>query len=64
MVHAEVLLGDRYELRNALGQPFMQDRVQGSTTDLDMDRTRFRSQYPAAVERPEFDQTFTINVTR
>ena len=65
VVYAEAPLGDRYELRNALGQLLMQDRVQGSTTDLDMTDLASGSYYLRLLnDQNSTKKTFTINVTR
>ena len=65
VVYAEAPVGDRYELRNALGQLLMQDRVQGSTTDLDMTNLASGSYYLRLLnDQQATKKTFTINVTR
>jgi len=65
VVYDEAPLRDRYELRNALGQLLMQDRVQGSTTDLDMTKLSSGSYYLRLLDdQNSTKKTFTINVTR
>lgn len=65
VVYDEAPLGHRYELRNALGQLLMQDRVQGNTTDLDMTSLSSGSYYLRLVDDQQATKkTFTINVTR
>ena len=64
VVYEEAPLGDRYELRNALGQLVMQDRVQGSTTELDMTTVSSGSYYLRLLDHENKPRkTFTINVT-